>query len=123
MRKVAVQFKIKDELFTTHGNKNTKADIAESVLQRLRNRSADFDKLVEDDGDGNIEDQLHDQDYESDVAVTFVDITMSVDDAALEALENDPDLMFVKAISVLQNGDVKLKGDTVQNNVAHISFS
>lgn len=125
MRKLTAQFRIEDELLTAiDGNKN-QSEITESILQRLRNRTAIFDKLIEDDGDDDVEIQLHDHDNldAEGPAATHVDITFTLEDDVLEILEKDPDLVFVKVLSALDGDKLKLTGDAVQNNIAFISFS
>jgi hypothetical protein len=125
MRKLTAQFKIENELLTALDGSRTQAEITEAVLQRLRNRTAIFDKIIEDDGDDDVEIQLHDQENldAEGPAATMVDVTFSVNDEVLEKLEAESDLVFLKVISEIDNEHVKLKGDDVQNNVAHISYS
>lgn len=123
MGKIAAQFLIANELFTTHSDKSSKDEIFTEIVQRLRNRSAEFDKIVQDDGDGDFADQLHDRDAEIIAPATFVTIVMHVDDSTREILESDPDLIFVKAIAAMQNENLQIEGDTVQNNIAHLTFS
>ena len=124
MKKFTAQFKIEGELLTANGDLYSNAEITELIVRRLRNRSADFDKLIEDDGDGDVEEQLHDQDLQiaEEQAATLVDITLSVTDEVYAALESDRDLVYLKAISELENGKIKLFGDETQNNVSHLSF-
>ncbi|MBF6609250.1 MAG: hypothetical protein ITG00_11020, partial [Flavobacterium sp.] len=100
-----------------------KNEIFAEIVQRLRNRSAEFDKIIQDDGDGDFVDQLHDRDAEIIAPATFVTIVMNVDDSTREILENDPDLIFVKAIAAMQNENLQIEGDTVHNNIAHLTFS
>ena len=124
MRKLTAQFKIEDELFTTLDGSRSQSDITESILQRLRNRTAIFDKIIEDDGDDDVETQLHDQENmdAEGPAATMVDVTISITDEVLNRLETDPDLVFMKVISEIDSGNVKFSAEDVQNNMAHISY-
>ncbi|HEX8561383.1 MAG TPA: hypothetical protein VF676_00260 [Flavobacterium sp.] len=125
MRKVTAQFKIEGELLTANADLYSNEEITEMVVQRLRNRSADFDKIIEDDGDDNVEEQLHDQDLgmSEEQATTMVDVTFSVTDDALVTLETDPDLVYLKALSEIESGKLKITGDETQDNISHLSFS
>jgi hypothetical protein len=125
MRKLTAQFKIEDELLTAVDGSRTESEITEAILMRLRNRTAIFDKMIEDDGDDDVEIQLHDQENTNaqGPAATMVDITFSINDDVLDKLEGDPDLVYLKSISELDNGNVKISGDDVQNNIAYISYS
>ena len=125
MRKLTAQFKIEDELLTAVDGSRTDSEITEAILMRLRNRTAIFDKMIEDDGDDDVEIQLHDQENTNaqGPAATMVDITFSINDDVLDKLEDDPDLVYLKSISELDNGNVKISGDDVQNNIAYISYS
>ncbi|HEX8269038.1 MAG TPA: hypothetical protein VF581_04025 [Flavobacterium sp.] len=126
MRKLTAQFKIEGELLSANGDLYSNDEITEMVLQRLRNRSADFDKLIEDDGDDDVEEQLHDQDLMPEnlenQATTMVDVTISVEDDALSKFEMDNDLIYMKVISEITNGNVKIVRDETQDNVSHISY-
>ena len=121
MIKVTGQFKIVGELITTQGDLVPKEDIRNLVLDRLRSRSATFDKMVEDDGDGDIRKQLHDHDLETKEPTTFVDITFLVGENSILEVEKDAEKVYMKATDALYNG-ATLCADTVHNNVAHISF-
>lgn len=121
MINITVQFRIEDELITTKEDLFSKFTIAAAILQRLKNRTASFDKLVEDDGDGDIYEQLHDGDLETSGALTFVDITFPIESDKLAEYENDAELIFMKSIETLQNG-AKLVRETLVNDIAHISF-
>ena len=121
MIKVTSQFKIVGELLTTQGELVLKEDIKNLVLERLKSRSATFDKMVEDDGDGDIRQQMHDHDMEIKEATTFVDITFLVGEDSIVDVEKNTERIYMKAMDALHNG-AKLCIDTVQNNVAHISF-
>ena len=125
MRKVTAQFKIEGELLTANADLYSNEEITEMVVQRLRNRSADFDKIIEDDGDDNVEEQLHDQDLgmSEEQATTMVDVTFSVTDDELVTLETDPDLVYLKALSEIESGKLKITGDETQDNISHLSFS
>ncbi len=126
MRKLTAQFKIEGELLTANGDLYSNDEISEMVVQRLKNRSADFDKLIEDDGDDDVETQLHDQDLlvgGEDGATTMVAVTLSVSDDAVATLEVDHDLIYLKAISEIESGKLKLANDQTQDNVSHLSFA
>jgi len=124
MRKVTAQFKIEGELLTANGDLYTNDEISDLVVQRLKNRSADFDKLVEDDGDDNIETQLHDQDLilGEDQATTLVAVTLTVNNDAVATLEIDHDLIYLKAITEIESGKLKISRDETQDNVSHLTF-
>ena len=121
MIQVTSQFKIVGELITTQGELVSKSDMRNLILERLRSRSAIFDKLIVDDGDGDIRKQLHDHDLETKERTTFVDVTFLVGMDLITALENDTEKIYMKAMDALQKG-ATLSADTVQNNIAHISF-
>lgn len=121
MIQITSQFKIVGELITTQGELVSKSDMRNLILERLRSRSAIFDKLIVDDGDGDIRKQLHDHDLETKERTTFVDVTFLVGLDLITALENDTEKIYMKAMDSLQKG-ATLSADTVQNNIAHISF-
>ncbi|HEY0046573.1 MAG TPA: hypothetical protein VGB44_07680 [Flavobacterium sp.] len=123
MINITAQFIITDEALYSNGDKSKQPEIKEAIVRRLRNRSATFDKLVEYDtgGDDNDE-QLYDLNASEDDITTLVDVTMTVDEDVLKQLEADPDLVFMKTISELENENVKIIGEWQQENVSHVAF-
>ncbi len=121
MINVIVQFRIEKELVSAHDPIFEKSDIQQEIIQRLKNGSAKFDKMVEDDGDGDMDEQLYETVVINHRPTTFVDLTFSVNQEQLEKLENDADLVLMKSIATLQK-DKKLANDIVKNRVAFLSF-
>ena len=121
MTNVIVQFRIEKELVSAHDPIFEKSDITEEILQRMKNGSATFDKMVEDDGDGDMDDQLYETVVINHRPTTFIDLAFSVNDEQLEKLENDAELVLMKSIAALQK-DAKLANDVVKNRVAFLSF-
>ncbi len=123
MTNITAQFIITDEDLYSNGDQSKQAEIKEAIIRRLRNRSATFDKLVEYDTDGDDNDeQLYDLNASEDEVTTLVDVTMTVDDEVLKQLETDPDLVFMKTISELENDNVSLVGEWQQENISHVAF-
>lgn len=123
MINVTAQFIVTDEELYSNGDQSKQSEIKDAILRRLRNRSATFDKLVEYTPEGNDNDeQLYDLNADEADTTTLVDITMSVTEDVLKQLEADPDLVFVKAISELENDKSVIIGEWQQENVSHISF-
>lgn len=121
MINVIVQFRIEKELISAHDPLFADSDIQQEIVQRLKNGSATFDKMVEDDGDGDMNEQLYETVVINHRPTTFMDITFSVNQEQLELLENDAELVLMKSISALQK-DAKLENDVVKNRVAFLSF-
>ena len=121
MINVIVQFRIEKELISAHDPLFANSDIQQEIVQRLKNGSATFDKMVEDDGDGDMNEQLYETVVINHRPTTFMDITFSVNQEQLELLENDAELVLMKSISALQK-DAKLENDVVKNRVAFLSF-
>jgi len=123
MINITAQFIVTDENLYSNGDKSKQSEIKDAILRRLRNRSATFDKLVEYTPEGNDNDeQLYDLNADEADMTTLVDITMSVDQDVLDQLEADPDLVFIKAISELENENSVIIGEWQQENLSHISF-
>ena len=118
---ITVQFRIDDEQITSKEDLYPKEIISAAILQRLLNRTASFDKLVEDDGDGDIYEQLHDNDLETFGAATFVDITFPIEATKLHEYENDSELVYAKSIETLRN-NAQIVRDTFVGDIAHLSF-
>ena len=121
MINVIVQFRIEKELISAHDPLFADSNIQQEIVQRLKNGSATFDKMVEDDGDGDMNEQLYETVVINHRPTTFMDITFSVNQEQLELLENDAELVLMKSISALQK-DAKLENDVVKNRVAFLSF-
>lgn len=121
MINVIVQFRIEKELVSTHDPIFADSNIQHEIVQRLKNGSATFDKMVEDDGDGDMNAQLYETVVINHRPTTFMDITFSVNQEQLELLENDAELVLMKSIAALQK-DAKLTNDIVKNRVAFLSF-
>lgn len=121
MINVIVQFRIEKELVSANDPLFAESDVQQEILQRLKNGSATFDKMVEDDGDGDMDEQLYETVVINHRPSTFVDLSFSVNKEQLEMLENDAELVLMKSISALQN-DAKLTNDVVKNRVAFLSF-
>ena len=121
MINVIVQFRIEKELISAHDPLFANSDIQQEIVQRLKNGSATFDKMVEDDGDGDMNEQLYETVVINHRPTTFMDITFSVNQEQLDLLENDAELVLMKSISALQK-DAKLENDVVKNRVAFLSF-
>ncbi|HEX9981214.1 MAG TPA: hypothetical protein VGB50_11680 [Flavobacterium sp.] len=128
MRNVIAQFRIEDEALYK-GDDTQKEEIKSTVIQRLRNRSAIFDKIVEADYDENLE-QLTDEaspqeefpDPEDIKLTTLVDVTLIVNDEMLEKIEADPDLVYVKALSDIDGEELSIEPTQQSYNVSHIAF-
>ncbi len=121
MTNVIVQFRIEKELVSAHDPIFEDLDIKQEIVQRLKNGSATFDKMVEDDGDGDMDEQLYETVVINYRPTTFIDLKFSVNKEQLSKLENDAELVLMKSISALQN-DAKLANDVVKNRVAFLSF-
>ena len=135
MGNIVAQFKIEGESLTS-GYKES--DIKATVIQRLRNRSAIFDKIVEEDVNEDHEqlnDFMHqadeesqemeesDADFDSDVTMTtFVDIELSVNEEQLQKLEADADLVYMKAISELESDEHQFESSQQGENVTHLAY-
>lgn len=121
MTNIIVQFRIEEELISAHDPLFAKSDIQQEIIHRLKNGSATFDKLVEDDGDGDMDEQLYETVIIKQRPTTFVDLAFSVNEEQLKKMEGDAELVMMKSISALLN-DVKLSKDVVKNRVAFLSF-
>ena len=121
MTNVIVQFRIEKELVSAHDSIFEDSDIQQEIIQRLKNGSATFDKMVEDDGDGDMDEQLYETVVIKHRPTTFIDLAFSLNDEQLEMLENDAELVLMKSIAALQK-DAKLTNDIVKNRVAFLSF-
>ncbi len=118
---VIVQFRIEKELVSAHDPIFEDSNIQHEIIHRLKNGSAKFDKMVEDDGDGDMTEQLYETVIINHRPTTFVDFKFSVEKSQLEEFENNADLVMMKSIAALQK-DAKLANDIVKNRVAFLSF-
>lgn len=115
---IIAQFRIEKEALLNNETGNN--ELKSAITARLRNRSAIFDRLIEAGFNENVE-QLSDENDESDPIQaeevnlkTLIDVALSVDDQTLRALEQDEDLVYVKALSEI-NSDA-LQMETVQQS-------
>lgn len=115
---IIAQFRIEKEALLNNETGNN--EVKSAITARLRNRSAIFDRLIEAGFNENVE-QLSDENDESDPIQaeevnlkTLIDVALSVDDQTLRALEQDEDLVYVKALSEI-NSDA-LQMETVQQS-------
>ncbi|RZJ35558.1 MAG: hypothetical protein EOO51_05315 [Flavobacterium sp.] len=113
---VIAQFRIEDEALITPESNNE--EIKSTIIARLRNRSAIFDRLVEAGFDENLEqlvDENPDEEFVTPEEVnlkTLVNVAFEVNVEALKALEANEDLVFVKALSEVEHGQSEM--ETVQ---------